>query len=165
MSHTCDVCGETFETLTRLRLHDCSGPDLEDSDQVRAVAEQLEEGLDRGDVVTTLPDGGLSPETVDRLEEHEGFLTVFVPMNNPGESTTERLAILVEGNGYVVEYFPWKGWIVARAASTVGMTDDEALDALMEQLQDWQSRVTELSLDYAGGDDNVPEQLRRELNL
>lgn len=27
MNHECEDCGETFETLTRLRLHDCPGYD------------------------------------------------------------------------------------------------------------------------------------------
>ena len=165
MGHTCDRCGETFGTLSRLRLHDCPGPNLDDSDAIAAFIDQLAEGLERGDVLTTLPDGGLSPSTVDRMRNHERCIEILVPMNNPGESTTERLAVLIEEYAYVMEYIPWKGWVVARAASTDGMAEENARDTLTEQLQDWQSRVTELSMEYAGGNDGVPEKLRRELNL
>jgi predicted nucleic acid-binding Zn-ribbon protein len=30
MSHECDDCGQAFDTLTRLRLHDCSSPETSD---------------------------------------------------------------------------------------------------------------------------------------
>lgn len=64
MSHECDECGETFETLTRLRLHDCSAtstasndstilsePDTEPTHQIEnqvdeAEIEELDASLD-----------------------------------------------------------------------------------------------------------------------
>jgi hypothetical protein len=162
MAHECDACGQTFGTLSRLRLHDCPGPDLDDGGR-GAFVDQLAEGLERGTVLTTLPDGGLEPADVDRLREHDRFVEIIVPMNNPGERTTERLAVLIEDHAYVIEYFPRDGWVVTRGASTEGMTEEEATDTLLEQLQDWQSTVTELSVEYAGGED-VSEKLRRELN-
>ncbi|MEF8826830.1 MAG: hypothetical protein V5A27_10920, partial [Halapricum sp.] len=33
MSHECEDCGDTFETLTRLRLHDCPGSARDESDE------------------------------------------------------------------------------------------------------------------------------------
>ena len=109
MGHTCDRCGETFGTLSRLRLHDCPGVDFDDD---------------------------------------------------------ERLALLVEGHAYVTEYFPGEnGWVVTREEETRDMAKDEAKDTLRKLIQDWQSVVTELSLDYAGGDDGVYDRLRKELNL
>jgi len=165
MGHTCDNCGETFETLTRRRLHDCPGVNLDDNDQTQALADELAAGLDRGDTVSGLPDGGLPYDEVDTLREYDAFLTVISPMNNPEEPTSERLAILVSEYGYVVEYFPWGGWIVTRATHTGGMSEEEAMNALREQIQDWQSRVTEFALDYAGGEDDVSERLREELDL
>ncbi len=165
MAHECDRCGETFGTLSRLRLHDCPGPDLDDDEATRAFLDQVEEGLERGDTVTTLPDGGLSVTDVDALRSSDGVEAVTSQMTDPVKSTTERIAVLVETRGYVLEYFPWKGWVVARAVSTAGMADDEAERALAEQMEDWRSRVTELSLEYASGRDGVSDELRRELNL
>lgn len=165
MSHTCDRCGETFGTLSRLRLHDCPGPDLEDGDATQAFVDQLSEGLERGDTVTTLPDGGLSVTDIDALRSSDGIETVTPQMTNPIESATERIAVLVETSGYVLEYFPWKGWVVVRTVRTSGMADDEAERALAEQMEEWQSRVMELSLEYASGEDGVSDKLRQELNL
>jgi len=46
MSHECDDCGREFDTLTRLRLHDCSPSDtLEDASETRGV-DHLDELLD-----------------------------------------------------------------------------------------------------------------------
>ncbi|MFB6233199.1 MAG: hypothetical protein ABEH61_02975 [Haloarculaceae archaeon] len=165
MSHTCDVCGETFDTLSRLRLHDCPGPDLTDSEWISSLATELEAGPERGDVVSSLPEGGIPPDAIDRVRDNDRFETVLVPMNNPGEPTTERLVVLVEDHCCVLEYFPWEGWVVVREATTAGMTEEEAFEALHEQLQDWQSRVAELSMEYASGDDSVQRRLRDELNL
>lgn len=165
MAHTCNLCGETFGTLTRLRLHDCPGIDFDDDEHLEALADDLASGLDRGTTISRLPDGGIAPSDVETLRAHDSFLAVISPMNSPSDPTTERLALLVEGHAYVTEYFPEEeGWVVTREAETTGMADDEARNTLRELIQDWQSVVTELSLDYAGGDD-VYGRLREELNL
>ncbi|PSQ57929.1 MAG: hypothetical protein BRD23_08075 [Halobacteriales archaeon SW_9_67_25] len=166
MGHECDACGETFGTLSRLRLHDCPGVDFDDDERLAALAGDLASGLDRGTIISRLPDGGIELSDVETLRAHDSFLAVISPMNNPRESTTERLALLVEGHAYVTEYFPGEnGWVVTREEETRDMAKDEAKDTLRKLIQDWQSVVTELSLDYAGGDDGVYDRLRKELNL
>lgn len=165
MSHTCDTCGETFATLTRLRLHDCPGPTDGSVDHASKVVEEIKTGIDRGDVLSAIPDRPLSITTVEQLEENEEIPAVLPLMSgSPDEETTERIALHTVAGGYVLEYFPHDGWIVARAVSGSGKTDEEVSEELMEQVQDWQATVTELALSFADGDTDIEEKLRRELN-
>lgn len=165
MSHTCDACGETFATLTRLRLHDCPEPAEGGADYASKVVEEIKTGVDRGDMLSALPDRPLSITTVGQLEENEEILTVLPLMSgSPEEETTERIALHTVTGGYVLEFFPHDGWIVARAVSGAGKTDEEVSEELVEQVQDWQETVTDLALSFAGGDTDIEEKLRRELN-
>jgi predicted nucleic acid-binding Zn-ribbon protein len=166
MSHECDDCGEPFETLTRLRLHDCPGPDLGDPEQARKVVEETKTALERGDTMASLPYSPLSATAVEQLEDDDEVLTVLSLMSgSPDEETTERIALHTVAGGYVLEYFPHDGWIVVRSVSGSGKSDEQVFEALGELVQDWQQTVTDLAVDYAGGDTDVQEKLRRELNL
>lgn len=165
MSHTCETCGDTFATLTRLRLHDCPGPTDGDVDHASKVVEEIKTGVNRGDVLSAVPDRPLSVTTVEQLEEDEEILSVLPLMSgSPDEETTERIALHTVTGGYVLEYFPHDGWIVARTVSGAGKTDEEVSEKLMEQVQDWQATVTDLALSFADGDADIEEKLRRELN-
>ncbi|WP_458190575.1 hypothetical protein [Haladaptatus sp. NG-WS-4] len=165
MTHTCEDCGETFDTLTRLRLHDCPGPIDIDSEQARNVVIQTKDGLERGAVVSALPKRPLLPEMVEQLEHDDEVLTVLPLMSgSPDDETTERIALQTIAGGYVLEYFPDDGWLVVRAVSGTDRTDDETFEELMEQVQDWKGTVTDLTLDYAAGDTDIEERLRREVN-
>jgi predicted nucleic acid-binding Zn-ribbon protein len=64
MSHECDDCGQEFETLTRLRLHDCSS--MEESEGTT---------VDSSDTDNLTPSGGTDrrPETVE-LASLDAFL-------------------------------------------------------------------------------------------
>lgn len=49
MSHECDACGETFDTLSRLRLHDCPAEQSESRNQMSSFDDFLDsisEGID-----------------------------------------------------------------------------------------------------------------------
>jgi len=49
MPHECDACGETFNTLSRLRLHDCPADEPESEDPLSsfdAFLDSIAEGLD-----------------------------------------------------------------------------------------------------------------------
>lgn len=49
MPHECDACGETFNTLSRLRLHDCPADEPDDPDPLSsfdAFLDSIAEGLD-----------------------------------------------------------------------------------------------------------------------
>ncbi|MFC4407942.1 hypothetical protein [Haloarchaeobius iranensis] len=53
MAHECDDCGETFETLSRLRLHECSDTESvlqsEDSTEAGGLTDEIDDHLDRVD--------------------------------------------------------------------------------------------------------------------
>jgi predicted nucleic acid-binding Zn-ribbon protein len=57
MAHECDDCGETFETLSRLRLHECTdiGSALQGGDSVEAagLTDEIDDHLDRVDAGDT----------------------------------------------------------------------------------------------------------------
>jgi predicted nucleic acid-binding Zn-ribbon protein len=46
MSHECDNCGQEFDTLTRLRLHDCSSSSVSDNEETTLELEALDELFD-----------------------------------------------------------------------------------------------------------------------
>jgi len=49
MAHECDACGETFPTLTRLRLHDCPAEESESQDPLSsfdAFLDSISDALD-----------------------------------------------------------------------------------------------------------------------
>lgn len=165
MTRTCEDCGETFGTLTRLRLHDCPGAADIDPEQARKLVTEGKSGLKRGDVVSALPKRPLLPEVAGQLEEDEEVLTVLPLMSgSPEDETTQRLALQIVGGGYVLEHFSDEGWLVVRTVSGADKTNDEVFEDLMEQVQDWQGTVTDLALDYAAGGTDIQERLRREVN-
>jgi hypothetical protein len=53
MAHECDDCGGTFETLSRLRLHECSDTESslpsDDSAEAEGLTDEIDEHLDRVD--------------------------------------------------------------------------------------------------------------------
>jgi predicted nucleic acid-binding Zn-ribbon protein len=49
MPHECDACGETFDTLSRLRLHDCPAEEPESEDPLSsfdAFLDSISDALD-----------------------------------------------------------------------------------------------------------------------
>jgi hypothetical protein len=165
MAHTCDDCDETFRTLTKLRLHDCPGPALTDPDHVSKIIEQTGE-LSKGDVVAAFPEQSVPIEEVEALKEADGIQTAMSLMSgSPGTGQTERIALQTPTAGAVIEYFPQRGWIAVRTVAGEDKTDDELFGALMEQVQDWQSVVTDLALGHASGDVDAKQQLRDELGI
>ena len=165
MAHTCDTCGETFQTLTELRLHDCSGPDLSAPDHVAKIVDETGE-LTKGDVLSTFPDQAVPVETVEKLEEAPQIVTALPLMSgSPGTGLTERIALLTGVGGAVIEYFPERGWIAVRTIDVRNKSEDQAYNELMEQVQDWQSVVTELALGHAAGEIDAKKRLRQEFDL
>lgn len=165
MAHTCDACDETFQTLTKLRLHDCPGPSLSAPDHVEKIVEETGE-LTQGDVLSTFPDQSVPVEMVEELGEAKEILTALPLMSgSPGTGLTERIALQTVGGGAVVEYFPQRGWIAVRTVHVGDKTEDQVYGELMEQVQDWQSVVTELALGHAAGDIDAKKKLRQELGL
>jgi hypothetical protein len=165
MAHTCDACGETFQTLTKLRLHDCPGPALDAPDHVKKIVEEIGE-IAQGDVLSTFPDESLPVETVEALANAEKIQTALPLMSgSPGTGLTERIALQTETGGAVIEYFPQRGWIAVRTVDGESKTEDRVNEELMDQVQDWQSVVTDLALGHASGDIDAKKELRRELGL
>ena len=165
MAHTCDACGETFQTLTKLRLHDCPGPTLSAADHVEQIVEETGE-LNQGDVLSTFPDRSVPVKTIEELGDAEEILTALPLMSgSPGTGLTERIALQTVAGGVVIEYFPQRGWIAVRTVRVGDKPDDHVYGALMEQVQDWQSVVTELALGHAAGDIDAKQKLRQELGL
>ena len=165
MAHTCDACGETFQTLSKLRLHDCPGPTLSDADHVEKIVEETSE-LKQGDVLSTFPDKSVPGEMVEELGKAEGILTALPLMSgSPGTGLTERIALQTVAGGAVIEYFPQRGWIAVRAVRVGDKSEDQVYGELMEQVQDWQSVVTEIALEHAAGNSNAKERLHQELGF
>lgn len=165
MAHTCDTCGETFQTLTKLRLHDCPGPSLNAPDHVEKIVEETGE-LTQGDVLSTFPDQSVTVKTVEELGEAEEILTALPLMSgSPRTGLTERIALQTVAGGAVIEYFPQRGWIAVRTVGVGDKTEDQVYGELMEQVQDWQSVVTEIALGHAAGEVDAKKKLRQELGL
>ncbi|WP_114578395.1 hypothetical protein [Saliphagus sp. LR7] len=165
MAHTCDACDETFKTLTKLRLHDCPGPALSAPDHVTKIVEETGE-LTQGDVLATFPDQSVSVEVVEELGEAEEIQTALPLMSgSPGTGQTERIVLQTEVGAGVIEYFPQRGWVAVRTVRVGEKSEEEVYGALMEQMQDWQSVVTELALGHASGDHDIKKKLREELGI
>ena len=165
MAHTCDACGKTFQTLTKLRLHDCPGPALDTPDHVKKIVEEIGE-IAQGDVLSTFPDESLPVETVEALAKAEKIQTALPLMSgSPGTGLTERIALQTDTGGAVIEYFAQRGWIAVRTVDVGSKTEDQVNEELMDQVQDWQSVVTDLALGHASGDIDAKKELRRELGL
>ena len=165
MAHTCDACGETFQTLTKLRLHDCPGPKLSASDHVTKIVEETGE-LTQGDVLETFPDESVSVEEVEELGEAEEIRIALPLMSgSPETGLTERIAVQTDIGGAVIEYFPQRGWIAVRTVNAGSKTEEQLNEELMDQVQDWQSVVTDLALGHASGDIDAKKELRRELGF
>lgn len=165
MAHTCDACDETFQTLTKLRLHDCPGPALDAPDHLKKIVEEMGE-ITQGDVLSTFPDESLPVETVEAVANAEKIRTALPLMSgSPGTGLTERIALQTETGGAVIEYFPQRGWIAVRTVDVGDKTEDQVYEELMDQVKDWQSVVTDLALGHASGDIDAKKELRRELGL
>lgn len=164
MPHTCEDCGETFETLSRLRLHDCPGPDIDSERFVERALAELEDGLDRGDILSSFPPDPLPERGLERLQGTPA-VTRLVPLlgGMSAGGGMERFAVQLTDRGYVLEHFPNKGWVVVRAVDGTDRTDDELHTALQEAIQEWQSTITELSLEHASGASGMSDKLEREL--
>jgi len=164
MPHTCEDCGETFETLSRLRLHDCPGPDIDSERFVERALEELASDLGRGDILTSFPPDPLPESGLERLQG-TAAVTRLVPLlgGMSAGGGMERFAVQLTDCGYVLEHFPNKGWVVVRAVDGTDRTEDELQTALQEAIQEWQSTITELSLEYASGASGMPDKIEREL--
>jgi hypothetical protein len=164
MPRTCEDCGEEFETLSRLRLHDCPGPDPKSETFINRVTEELTAGLERGTILSALPTEPLTPDLLDHLEDAEpvnAVLTLLSGLEKPG--ATERIAVLTTNYGYVLEYFPEDGWVVVRQVDGTNRSSDELETALMETVEEWQSKVTEITLGSKSRNE-AQKQLQEELN-
>lgn len=164
MGHTCEDCGETFATLSRLRLHDCPGPDPEDERFLERISEELQGDLEKGAILSSVPDEPLSMDVVERFEEAETIHTtvpLFGSFDKP--NAAERLAVQMVDGGCILEFFPRNGWVVVRTVEGEGRSVDEIEADLMAQADDWMSVVTELSMASAKGEQGVPARLEREL--
>ena len=165
MAHTFDACGETFQTLTTLRLHDSPGPALAAPEHLKKIVEAMGETT-QGDVLSTFPDESLPVETVEAVANAEKIRTALPLMSgSPGTGLTERIALQTETGGAVIEYFPQRGWIAVRTVDVGDKTEDQVYEELMDQVKDWQSVVTDLALGHASGDIDAKKELRRELGL
>lgn len=165
MAHRCDACGETFRTLTKLRLHDCPGSKLDAPDHITKIVEETGT-LTQGDVLESFPDNPVPVEVVENLGEAEEIQTALPLMSgSPGTGLTERIALQTAAGAVVIEYFPQRGWIAVRTVQVEGKSEDEVYEALMEQVQDWQSVVTDLALGHASGEIDAKQALRQELGL
>lgn len=165
MVHTCDDCDEKFETLTKLRLHDCPGPPLGGAEHARKIVDETGT-LDRGDVLSTFPDEPVRVSTVEELEDAEGVLTVVPQMSGtPGTEETERIALQTTAGACVIEYFPGRGWVAVRTVRVGDRSEDQVYEELVEQIQDWQSVVREIALGHASGDVDGKQRLREELGF
>jgi predicted nucleic acid-binding Zn-ribbon protein len=58
MPHECDDCGESFETLTRLRLHDCAEVSIDDGSS-----------MDSSAFVSTSSSASSSDASIDELDD------------------------------------------------------------------------------------------------
>ena len=160
----CEKCGTEFETLSRLRLHDCPGPDPESEAFIDHVTEELTGGLEQGATLSTLPAEPLTSDLLDRLEKAESVHAVFTLLSGlerPG--AVERIATLTTDYGYVLEYFPEDGWVVVRQVTGTDSSLDELEAALMETVEEWQSTVAEMTLD-SESQVEAANRLREELN-
>lgn len=89
MSHECDECGETFETLTRLRLHDCSGTV---NTGLEISVEQVEQG-DIGILYQAVADFSTALETArDTDETGETFRDLFWEYYEPLANGLDKAA-------------------------------------------------------------------------
>lgn len=164
MPHTCEDCGEEFDTLSRLRLHDCPGPDPESEAFINRVTEELTGGLEKGAILSTLPTKPVTSDLLDRLEEAEpvhAVLTLLSGLEKPG--AVERIAVRTTDYGYILEYFPENGWVVVRQVDGTNRSPDELETALMEAIEEWQSKVAEITLG-SGSREETQKRLRKELN-
>lgn len=164
MAHTCPECQETFETLSRLRLHDCPGPTTPDHDLGRALVDATERGLERGDVVEPLPDRPILPEVIEQWEDADGVVSAFSVMSgSPDQAETELFGVATVAGAYVIEFFPNEGWIVVRASPAGDKSDDELREELLDLVREWQATITELVLEHAPDREGHAEALLREI--
>jgi hypothetical protein len=109
MAHECDDCGETFETLSRLRLHECSdsqsvvsGGDAGDSVEAGGLTDDIDDHLDAvdGGDVTAVHGAVAAFETAlsDAVDEGgETYRDVFWPYY---ERVAETLADATRAAGW-----------------------------------------------------------------
>lgn len=87
MARTCDTCGESFETLTKLRLHDC--PDESGLVQNAFLPEPDPEAL---------PDRILTEEDVSELQSHSDISRVKNMLDVPLPGENELLSFILRVN-------------------------------------------------------------------
>lgn len=164
MTRTCKDCGEQFETLTRLRRHDCPGPTEFTATHIERIVAETKTGLERGDSVS-LPHRPLAPDLVASLEASEDVhVATPVRFGPTGQEAAERIALQTVAGGYILEFLPAEGWIVARRTTAEGKTDDQVADELEALIDEWEATITDLVLEYAGGAD-TRRRVREELGL
>lgn len=164
MPRVCEDCGEEFETLSRLRLHDCPGPDPKSEAFINRLTEELTGGLEKGAILSSLPIEPLTPDLIDCLEDAEPVdtvLTLLSGLEKPG--ATERIAVLTTNYGYVLEYFPEDGWVVVRHVDGRNSSPDELEAALMETVEEWQSKIEEITLGSESRNE-AQKQIQKELD-
>ena len=90
MSHECDDCGESFETLTRLRLHDCADNPSETIDTAAdsssaTAAESTVDVPELDDALDRIADGDMAAAN-DAVANFEATLSDAVSGNATGET-------------------------------------------------------------------------------
>lgn len=164
MAHTCPKCQETFQTLSRLRLHDCPGPTTSEANLGGTLVDATGRGLERGDVVEPLPDRPLLPEVIEQWEDEAGVVAAVPVMSgSPDRAETERIGVATVAGGYVIEFFPNEGWIVVRASPAGDRIDGELRKELLDLVEEWQATITELVLEHAPDREAHEEALLREI--
>jgi len=79
MSHECEGCGETFETLTRLRLHECGDDETPaDIDETTADSETARDQTTSGNRDATVPDLDDALARIDDGEEAACYEAVAI---------------------------------------------------------------------------------------
>jgi hypothetical protein len=88
-SRTCDGCGESFDTLTRLRLHDC--PDGGNAIEAALLPEPQPDQL---------PERALEEDEYTALADHDRIDSVTNMMNVSLPGDKEALSFVLEIDGY-----------------------------------------------------------------
>lgn len=150
MSRKCDYCGETFTTISRMRLH-------EDEDcEIAAVDEWFVPEPD----VAALPDRPLGRDEHSHIENHPDVETVEMAFQDPDvQEFAISVAIEVDGYTYAVFHSPaTEQWEITAS----GEDFDETRWNHIEQMNEEMSRELDAdmpSVEVIKQMENLPETI------